>query len=649
VLPCSSLSRRCCLLGVSYTKTLSYPDGQSISWSYDAAGNVSSETGTLGTASYDASGQPTEQSFSNGVVSTRSYSPARGWPLSIRTEKAGSVYQDLSYGYYPDGMVGSITSARPMEGWLYQYDALNRLTQATNTDTPNLSQSFQYDAIGNVTYNSQIGAYSYPAPGAARPHAVLGAGSRSYAYNALGRMTNRNGTVLQWNGQGLPSSSGNIAFFYDGLGQRVKKISGGETTLYVDSDYEVGPDGTVTKYLLAGKQVGSQFFALHRDHLGSIQSVTDGTGGEVRHQWHKPFGDQHMVTGGHLETRGWIGEREEETECVYLDARYYDPEIGRFISPDPFSSEGQALNRYSYSVNNPISYADPSGLFFIEPGGGGGNCICTGWVTETTGAGVSFGGSTQDLGSRSSSSCVAVFCGSGSGGFGGGFSWERPDYCERHPNSPQCGGGTGDTNTGGSGNENGNGNESGTGESGTTTTLKYCEKHPDKCAGGDGPGGNLLEGGEQDESEVADVEPSLRGSRSFTDCFSNCTDRALTLPFRGLGITDSLSSDYILPLLSGPAFGIGNTPTNLMSVRSGNIITVGELAAGYAGASLRYWWTGGLGTVESGGAWFARGMVAGRVTVGAAAALAGAAVGWGVGSMGYCSFQCAQHRNFQYP
>jgi len=232
----------------------------------------------------------------------------------------------------------------------------------TNVDTPTLSQSFQYNAIGNVTYNSQIGAYSYPAPGAACPHAVLGAGSRSYAYNGLGRMTNRNGTLLQWNGQGLPSSSGNIAFFYDGLGQRVKKISGGETTRYVDSDYEVGPDGTVTKYLQEGKQVGSQFFALHRDHLGSIQSVTDGSGGEVRHQWHKPFGDQHLVSGAHEESRGWIGEREEETELVYLNARYYDPEIGRFISADAFLSRGQGMNRFSYSVNNPVTFSDPSGL-----------------------------------------------------------------------------------------------------------------------------------------------------------------------------------------------------------------------------------------------------------------------------------------------
>jgi RHS repeat-associated protein len=118
----------------------------------------------------------------------------------------------------------------------------------------------------------------------------------------------------------------------------------------------------VTKYLRGGKQVGTSFFMLHRDHLGSIQAVTDSTGAEVRRQKHKPYGDQHTATGSHFESRGWIGEREEETELAYLNARYYDPEIGRFVSPDPLRHRGQGLNRYSYSVNSPVSFSDPSGL-----------------------------------------------------------------------------------------------------------------------------------------------------------------------------------------------------------------------------------------------------------------------------------------------
>ena len=139
-------------------------------------------------------------------------------------------------------------------------------------------------------------------------------------------------------------------------------MSGGQPTRYVGGDYEIAPDGTVTKYLIGGKQVGTSFFIHHSDHLGSIQAVTDAAGVEVRRQDHTPFGNQHYAWGSHAESKGWIGEREEETELVYLNARYYDPEIGRFTALDPVARLGQGLNRYAYSLNSPVNLLDPSGL-----------------------------------------------------------------------------------------------------------------------------------------------------------------------------------------------------------------------------------------------------------------------------------------------
>ncbi len=121
-----------------------------------------------------------------------------------------------------------------------------------------------------------------------------------------------------------------------------------------------------------------------RDGRGpKSESITDATA-EVLHKKYKPFGDTHSTTGTHSDLRGWIGEREEETELVYLNARYHDPEIGRFISPDPFAALGQGLNRFSYSFNNPINFSDPSGLFTDETPGymdgnglGGGSINCS--------------------------------------------------------------------------------------------------------------------------------------------------------------------------------------------------------------------------------------------------------------------------------
>ncbi len=307
-----------------------------------------------------------EQQYENGVVTTKAFSPTRSWLTSVESVKGGNTFQDLTYDHNPDGMIESIMSILAMESWQYTYDDLNRLTVATNVDTPGLSQSFQYDPIGNMTYNSHIGTYTYPVSGQARPHAVQTAGSRTYSYDNMGRMTSRDGTVIQWNGDGKPSSIGNAVFTYDGLGRRLKKLVDGETTLYPFEDYEISHYGTAMKYLAGGKQHGTLFGAFHRDHFGSIQSITTSSG-EAIHKVYTPFGDTYSAIGWYQEEqKGWIGEREEETELVYLNARFYDPEIGRFISPDPIARSGQGLNRYSYSLNNPINILDPSGLDFCQ-------------------------------------------------------------------------------------------------------------------------------------------------------------------------------------------------------------------------------------------------------------------------------------------
>ncbi len=358
-----------------------FNDNEVIYTWYWSQGWLMGETGTISNAQYNALGQAVSTTYANTVTTTKVFSPTRGWVEEIETTGGGYPIQGLDYAYYPDGMIESITSVESAESWSYTYDTLNRLTQSTNVDTPALSQTFQYDPIGNITYNSHIGTYTYPNPEQPRPHAVQSAGGRTYLYNLMGQMTNRNGTNITWNGDGKPASIGNIGFTYDGVGNRLKKVSGGETTRYPFPDFEIADDGTTTKSLIGGKQVcttsSCEFFMYHTDHLGSIQSITSSTA-EVLHKKYRPFGDTHSTTGTHSDLRGWIGEREEETELVYLNARYYDPEIGRFISPDPIAHLGQKLNRYTYSRNNPINYLDPTGLddagtwFYWNEGTGGG-------------------------------------------------------------------------------------------------------------------------------------------------------------------------------------------------------------------------------------------------------------------------------------
>ncbi|MDY7039085.1 MAG: RHS repeat-associated core domain-containing protein, partial [Thermodesulfobacteriota bacterium] len=162
-------------------------------------------------------------------------------------------------------------------------------------------------------------------------------------------------------------------YLYDGGGSRAKKsIQGGSVTYYIGAHFEV-KDGVATKYIFGGNMrvasiTPTATYDYHKDHLGSTASVTDAAGAKVEETQYLPFGGQAdhagVVVGNHKFTDQ---ELDPETGLYNYNARLYDPVIGRFISADPIVpdfSNPQALNRYSYCVNNPLVYVDPSGHDF---------------------------------------------------------------------------------------------------------------------------------------------------------------------------------------------------------------------------------------------------------------------------------------------
>jgi RHS repeat-associated protein len=326
--------------------------------------------GIVASVTYDASGRPLVQTNVNGTVTTRSYSAQRGFLTRIGTTAGAATIQSLAYAVDPTGMLEGVTSPFPDESWSYDYDDLYRLTQATNTGNPAESQSWQYDAIGRITYNSRIGAYTYPGAGLPRPHAPLTAGVNSYSYDLNGNLLTGGGRTLVWNPDNLPTQvtagQTTVDFTYGGLGDRLKKTSGSGTSLYpMGDDYEV-TGGVVTKYVSAqglgvvAKRTGGATFWLHADRLGSVQAVTDAAGQLVQRRTYRPYGETIADSTSHVESRGWIEQRNDaETGLTYLHARYYDPALGLFLSPDPIAA---ALNTYGYASGDPLNASDRSGL-----------------------------------------------------------------------------------------------------------------------------------------------------------------------------------------------------------------------------------------------------------------------------------------------
>jgi RHS repeat-associated protein len=124
---------------------------------------------------------------------------------------------------------------------------------------------------------------------------------------------------------------------------------------------------------------------LHRDQLNSVRTSSVGTPGDADEgEWqtintYRPFGsvEEHVNTAttapDPTESKGFIGERfDDDAGLQYLNARYYDPELGMFIQPDWFevTEAGVGTNRYAYAGNDPVNRLDPSGnedMFALMP------------------------------------------------------------------------------------------------------------------------------------------------------------------------------------------------------------------------------------------------------------------------------------------
>lgn len=168
-----------------------------------------------------------------------------------------------------------------------------------------------------------------------------------------------------------------VRFVYDGDGGRVKKITWKGATLFFGEGYEVSAESKTTTYVFAGgqrvaaKESTGSLRIYHSDHLGSANVITGQSGATVELTENTPYGSTSRLEGSINDPHKFTDQRlDDETGLYFYSARYYDPEIGRFVSADVFVQDlgdPQTLNRFAYAGNNPVLYIDPSGHFFWAP------------------------------------------------------------------------------------------------------------------------------------------------------------------------------------------------------------------------------------------------------------------------------------------
>ncbi len=313
----------------------------------------------------------------NQTTTTYDYYPASRRLSRVRTTRAGGgLIQDLSYKYDAVANVTDITDAINVAGdasdslQSITYDSLHRLRSYIRQSQTTL---FDYDAIGNITLNQEMGSEEYVYFGDTRPHAVWGANGRAYAYDNAGNMTWRNGQTLVYDEQNRLRQVDNVHYFYNDAGERIRKTSFSAETVWIGDIYEREPGRTSCHVYAGGRRIvtfsadGSEFHYYHSDHLGSSSLMTDQDGSLVRQQYgYRAFGSERFALSFSPSfTSRFTGQPyDTETGLYFFQSRYYDPELGRFIQPDsivPDVGSSQSLNRYSYVLNNPLKYIDPTG------------------------------------------------------------------------------------------------------------------------------------------------------------------------------------------------------------------------------------------------------------------------------------------------
>jgi RHS repeat-associated protein len=311
---------------------------------------------------------PTQRATYNiGIVTGVSWR-FQAWTLS------NSLYLDE----YKEFTAGAVFA--PDERQTFSYDALDRLLSANPVFTEGYTATYIYNPIGNVLTKTESGpTLNYAYNDAAHKHAVTHLnGVQDYWYDANGNMTKRieGGTTYTqtFNAENqlitVTTTSGTTTFVYDGDGNRVKKVENGVTTIYVGALFEKNLTTNVaTSYYLAnGKPIAlrqnTTVSYLHGDHLGSTSLTTDASGNVVARQKYLPYGQVHSTTGTLPTDKGFTSQRLDATGLMYYGARYYSTTLGRFISADtlvPGAGNPQTLNRFAYSLSNPLKYTDPSG------------------------------------------------------------------------------------------------------------------------------------------------------------------------------------------------------------------------------------------------------------------------------------------------
>jgi RHS repeat-associated protein len=371
---------------------LSYPSGLNVAFAPDAFGRPT-QAGAFATGvSYHANGAISAFNYGNGIAHSLTLN-RRQLPLLLKdtlgtdflrhehhydangnlTALNGTEQRSLSYDDR-DRLTGASTSAYGIEA--FEYDPLDNLREATTAAGVRLLTYDSKNRLDSMTLSGQNYNYVFNDRGDVQSRETPFSGASQFIYDNAHRVTGITHDAL--------NAHRNESYQYDAHGLRVRtQRDGGQRyqvysrngqLLHVDDsrdgkiDYIYLGNTLVAESTTANGATTATIAYQHSDGRGtpSVETNAPLSGApvvELSRQWLSSYGERY--DGNYSDGPGFTGHATDaNTRLSYMQQRYYDPAVGRFLSADPVAADantGGNFNRYWYADNNPYTYTDPDG------------------------------------------------------------------------------------------------------------------------------------------------------------------------------------------------------------------------------------------------------------------------------------------------
>ena len=325
--------------------SITYPGGRIVRYSYYKTGQIKTVTdwdGRVTSFEYDGNGRLVKTTRPEGSVEERTYD-AVGRLVTIVDKNDENVINQTVYSYDESNNVTSVsmseeTSIDGLTSAEMKYNAANQLIEYNG-------EAVKYDADGNMIYgplNGEMTEFEYDCR-----NRLISAGGISYEYDA------ENNRISQ------TENDVKTSYVIDSNSSALTRILTSET------------DGNITYYVygaaLIAQENDGNYLTYHFNNIGSTVAVTNIDGEIVEKFEYGPYGEllSENDCGIMFLYNGEVGVATDSNGLYYMRARYYNPDIKRFINQDVLTgtiTDSPTLNRYAYVNGNPISLNDPFGL-----------------------------------------------------------------------------------------------------------------------------------------------------------------------------------------------------------------------------------------------------------------------------------------------